>query len=117
MLPILKSSKEQFGYVESKVSNPICGKCKYFVRTQQCLLVKGIISGSNGSCNLWVKGEPRHWPIYSAPLTKTESGYVETSGGPRCGSCRFYEDPGKCQLVDGAINPSHGCCNAWKRKS
>lgn len=115
MLPILKSDKEDFGYVEPKKTNPICSKCKYFVRGGQCLLVKGFISGDKGSCNLWVEGPMRMWPIHKSPMTKVESGYVEAPGGPRCGTCAFYRDPKECELVKGVINPKRGCCNAWKK--
>jgi len=116
MLPTLKATKQEFGYVQPKRTNPICKKCKYFVRTGECLLVKGKISGENGSCNLWVDGPMRFWPINSPSLTKTESGYVETPKGARCGECTFYSYPRQCELVKGDIDPKNGCCNAWKKK-
>ena len=115
MLPILKGTKETFAYVEGSKTNPICGKCKYFVRTGQCLLVKGTISGPNGSCNFWEEGPPRFWALNTPPLTKQESGYVEKPKGPKCGTCVFYSDTKRCKLVRGEINPKKGCCNAWKK--
>lgn len=116
MLPILKGKKETFKYVQTKKENPICGKCKYFVKTGQCLLVKSKISGSNGSCNFWEEGVPRLWPIHMPPLTKEEARYVEIPRGPKCGTCVFYESPRACELVKGDIDPLHGRCNAWKKK-
>jgi hypothetical protein len=116
MLPILKADKKEFGYVDAKTSNPICGKCKYFVQGGKCLLVQGEISGVNGSCTLWVKGNPRIYPFKSPPLTKKESGYIEYPKGPKCGVCVFYSDPRGCYLVKGDIEPETGCCNAWKGK-
>ena len=115
MLPILKSDKESFGYVDGKTAPPRCSRCKYFVKGGLCLLVKGNISGINGPCNLWVKGHPRTWAFKSPPLTKTESGYVEYPKGTRCGVCAFYSDPRRCELVNGDIDPDTGCCNAWKK--
>ena len=116
MLPLFKSDNDTFGYVSPRNTNPICGRCKYFVRRGQCLLVKGSISGANGSCNFWIGGQPRFHPINTPPLTKQESVYVETPKGPRCGTCAFYDDPRGCGLVKGDIDPNYGCCNAWKKK-
>lgn len=114
MLPMLKADKASFAYVDNRLFPPRCNKCKYYVEGGKCVLVKGLIDGKNGSCNLWVKGNPRKYPLGMAPLTQKESGYVEVAGGPRCGVCVFYEDPRQCQLVKGDIDPSYGCCNAWK---
>lgn len=114
MLPQLKADKASFAYVDAKPTPPRCNKCKYFVQGGKCLLVKGQISGINGTCNLWVKGTPRIHPFKTPPLTQKESGYVEYPKGPRCGVCQFYEDPRGCQLVKGDIDPEYGCCNAWK---
>lgn len=116
MLPQLKADKASFAYQEAPPTPPRCNKCKYFVRMGKCLLVKGQISGKDGTCNLWVKGTPRFYPFASPPLTQKESGYVEYPNGPRCGVCKFYEDPRGCQLVKGDIDPNYGCCNAWKPK-
>ncbi len=115
MLPLIKTDKGSFAYVDPKTTNPICGKCVYFVKGGKCLLVKGEISGKNGSCNYWVKGPSRIYPIGTPPFTQKESGYVETPNGPRCGTCTFYSDPRRCELVKGDIEPKTGCCNAWKK--
>ena len=118
MLPLanLKAKKNEFGYVDANPTPPRCNKCKYFVMGGKCLLVKGEISGKNGSCNLWVKGNPRMRPIGLSSLTQKEAGYEEIIGGPRCGTCLFYSQPRECKLVQGNIAPHTGCCNAWKKK-
>lgn len=116
MLPMLKGSKHDYAYQEGPGIPPRCDKCQYFVEGGRCLLVKGKISGINGSCNFWVSGVPqKEENLYPAKFSKEQSGYVENPKGPRCGICIFYRNPRLCRLVSGDIDPQIGCCSAWKK--
>ena len=118
MLPQLKKgTKYDYAYQEGPNTPPRCNKCQYYTQSGECILVKGAISGYNGSCNFWVNGESAPQKgLRISPYTKPEAGYVEARGGPACGGCAFFRDPMHCKLVKGKIDPKIGCCNAWKRK-
>jgi hypothetical protein len=112
---LAKGTKHDFAYQEGPSTPPRCNKCQYFIKSGACQLVRGKISGQNGSCNYWVEGESKNHYEITPPFSKIQSGYVEYKNGPRCGVCRFYGSPRQCQLVKGDIDPTTGCCSAWKK--
>jgi len=114
-----KVTKQEFAYVEDKI-NPKCEACNMFIRTNEgdigkCTLVKGDINGPNGVCTFWAmrRTKPKTDKEYEPMWTKKESGYLETTGGTRCGTCKFRIDPEGCEMVEGQINMETGCCIAW----
>lgn len=43
-----------------------------------------------------------------------ETGYVETSGGPKCGNClHMDQSTGTCPVVQKTVSAANGCCNSW----
>jgi len=49
--------------------------------------------------------------------------YVETLGGPRCGTCRYVKpvlgDPthGECPIVKAVVSLQSGCCGEWLNRN
>ena len=114
-----KVTKQEFAYVEED-ENPNCERCNMFIREGEnnigkCTLVEGEINGEDGVCMFW--GYRRTKPIenkeYVPMLSQEESGYIETTGGSRCGTCKFRVEPEGCEMVEGLINMEKGCCIAW----
>lgn len=49
-------------------------------------------------------------------LTKIVSGYLPPEDGPfECENCHYFNKGGKCELVEGNIDPE-GCCNLYTPK-
>jgi hypothetical protein len=113
------ATKQEFGYVEDK-HNPNCETCNMFIRTNgnigKCTIVEGDINGRDGVCNLWAyrRTKPIEGKKYMIHYTKESSGYLETPGGTKCGTCKFRIDPDGCKMVEGQIDMEYGCCIAWQ---
>ena len=101
-----------------------CGSCGAFMPdTQRCsLFSKGFKVISEGSCGLYVHGEPSEDQEPSAAVDPKQAGYVVAE--VRCENCRSYVDK-RCALfdrlnqlapntfdLDSKVDPK-GCCNAW----
>ena len=112
-----KATKNEFGYVAAK-TNPNCGSCSMYLIGGGCTIVQGKIDPINGSCNYWAyrRTMPNDEADYEPEYIKNEAQYMETPNGPRCGSCSYYLDPGRCSKVIGDIDPVVGCCNRWEKK-
>ena len=114
-----KVTKQEFAYVEDKI-NPKCEACNMFIREGEnnigkCTIVKGDINGRDGVCTFWAmrRTKPIEGKEYKPMWTQKESGYLETTGGTRCGTCKFRIEPEGCEMVEGQINMETGCCIAW----
>lgn len=94
-----------------------CGNCNMLYEKDgkyYCTMVKGEIDADIGVCNYWSlrKTQPDSKAEWDPLLDKKEAGYVETAPS-KCGTCKFYKDPRKCEMVEGDIDPEFGCCTAW----
>lgn len=108
-----KASKQDMGYVVSD-QGVRCGACRFY-NDKLCSLVQGNINGQDGVCAFFSHTNLTNIKPDSSdpPFTKDEAGYIEVTGGTRCGTCQFYDDK-KCDIVEGDIDPAWGCCVAWK---
>lgn len=113
-----KATKEEFAYVEDK-TNPNCGFCSMYLIGRKCTIVSGDIDPENGSCNYWSyrRTQPKE-PSGNLKkrFTKDSAGYVQTKGGPRCGTCEYFSAPSSCSKVIGEVNPIKGCCIYWENE-
>jgi len=101
-----------------------CGSCGAFMpESERCsLFSKSFKVVAEGSCGLYVHGEPSEDQEPSNAVDPKEAGYVEAQ--VRCENCKAYVD-GQCALfarlnelaphtfnLDTKVDPK-GCCNAW----
>ncbi len=94
-----------------------CGNC--FMRCREnsaesCIIVKGGVSFTLGTCTFWAKGPASHWSkIHEDRMNYAVSGYVEVPEGVKvnCGACRFF-DNGHCTLWNGKVQEGQ-CCMAY----
>lgn len=122
-----KLTRQAFVYFEPK--QPIeqfaqCGTCRLFLPTKQrCSIFPNnqkVIA--QGSCSLYIQGQPNDQQPIVPVITAEQAGYVEQQ--VRCENCGAFQD-NKCWLFeqlnkkmpdtfDLDVNVSaNGCCNGW----
>jgi len=87
----------------------LCSDCCLREEPQSCTHVSGKISMQDGSCMIWVIGDPIHLPV-GQKLTQIESNYAErpTAKGFGCARCGWYDEAKK---ADKEGRP--GWCSWW----
>lgn len=108
--------------VGTETPGTCCSKCRDFIKsTSECLItIDSKVSGSNGTCTQFIKGQPydRAKPLKLVP--KEVVGYIEGDDVPTyCGRCEYFIEHGRlkgeCEKVEGVVDWG-GCCNGYQAK-
>lgn len=119
-----KISKSVVLYIHREGTDYQCKDCSMWVGSVNgCTIHKpGVEIKGEGSCGLWVDGDPMPDAEPHGYLTHETSGYDESPEGFSCKRCRhFIAEGNDCHKTDkdspgddpGEIHPD-ACCNHWE---
>jgi len=123
-------TRQAFIYMEPSVGNSKnfaqCGQCKFFLPgKQKCSLFgKKDHIVANGSCSLFIQGQPDDDQKIENQITPEDAGYVVAD--VRCENCKWFDGKSQCGLfkllnqknptvfnLNTRVKPK-GCCNGWQ---